>query len=263
MNLKVAIKFCLLFLIVIFIISLFYAIAIYAAVNWGYAKFPVPSKVSLGNSNMPLESPWGENTNLSVFANLENVSIKDREYYVYHVLLAMKWWENDRSHNLSYSVNFTMTNKPDNSNIIVKWSEIIYDDKDVGGTTHINSSGLPHPDPLGVNICDTYNPPFKKCIIEIRKNLTYDENFYVIKHEMGHALGLKHSFNESDFFILFLGFNSNYLLSRSEIMFDIKDVYLRVMGYMYGIIWKESNVLIILAFLIVLIFLLKYKYRWK
>lgn len=201
--------------IIVFVILLANLIAFYIAIDKGTEAFP--AKVVLGDTNTFLEYPWGQNPNLNIYIDLNNVSINDKEYYVYQVLLAMKWWEINKNYNLSYDINFTRINNSDKANIIIMWNDIIYNNTDVGGTTHINSSGMQSPDQMGENFCDAYSPPFKRCIIEIQKNLTYDTNFYVIKHEIGHALGLKHSFNKSDFLILYLGFNPNY---RFDIMFD-------------------------------------------
>lgn len=49
-------------------------------------------------------NPWGKDPRISVFINLENVSIKDRESYFYEVLLSMKWWENDKNHDLRLGI---------------------------------------------------------------------------------------------------------------------------------------------------------------
>lgn len=79
---------------------------------------------------------------------------------------------------------------------------------------------------------------------------------------MGHLLGLRHSFNTSDFLILFLGFHSNYLTSRLEIMFD-RVVYDTVIGYINIMILRESIVLIIGVASLMLFYLLKHKYYRK
>ena len=180
----------------------------------------IQNKATIGDSNSYLDYPWGNKQKLNIFADFGNVSIEERDYYNYTILLALKWWENDITHNLSYNPNFTLVNNSNDANIIIHWTaDMTYNPTD-RGYTHINSSGLPSDDPLGIETCDTYNTPFKKCIIEIRTNLSYDENYYVIKHELGHALGFKHIFNRSDFLIRYKGFETNYFLSPSEIMFD-------------------------------------------
>jgi len=98
------------------------------------------------------------------------------------------------------------------------------------GYTHINSSGRPNP--LGRNVCDTYNPPYSRCIIEIRTNLSYKENLHTVKHELGHALGLNHKFNVMDYYWNGIEDSSNLdLFVDSEVMFtfsiynDSKNTY--------------------------------------
>lgn len=219
----------------------------------------IQNKVTIGDSNSYLDYPWGNKQKLNIFAGLENVSIDERDYYNYTILLALKWWENDITHNLSYNPNFTLVNNSNDANIIIHWTaDMTYNPTD-RGYTHINSSGLPSDDPLGIETCDTYNTPFKKCTIEIRTNLSYDENYYVIKHELGHALGFKHIFNRSDFLIRYAGFETNYYLSPSEIMFDnrkyndamnsIEDTKRYVQWLIYGLIFIFIVSIVVVAYI--------------
>lgn len=230
-NLKNVIKIFFICIIIISFSILLLYLPFKLGIDLGNSAFPAPNKVPLGDSNKTLERPWGETSNLKVYINLDNVSKRDREYYVYEVRFAMKWWENDKNHNLSYNVNFSMTNNSNEANIFFRWNDTLYGGRDIRGHTHINSSGE------FVKTCDPYNPPFTQCTITILANLSDEENLFVIKHELGHALGLRHSFNTSDFFILYLGFNSNYLLTRSEIMFD---------SVLFDYIFKHINKLILI-----------------
>ncbi|MCZ7385722.1 MAG: M57 family metalloprotease [Candidatus Methanoperedens sp.] len=173
--------------------------------------------------------------------------MKDRESYFYEVLLAMKWWENDKNHNLSYRVNLTIINNSNGANIILNWNETLYGGRNIRGHTNIEET----------RTCNPLNPPFTQCTITILDNLSYDENLYVIKHKLGHTLGLKHSFNNSDFFMMFLvnlfNYDSDYHLSRSEIMFD-GSLYDRVIIYK-SMITVEIVKYIFIAFILVVVLL--------
>lgn len=160
-------------------------IATYLVVN--NSSNSIQNKATIGDSNIFIDYPWGNKQKLKVFVDFENVSIEDRDYHNYTVLLAMKWWETDRAHNLSYKVNFILSNNSQDADIIISWKESLASNPTDRGYTHINSSGFY--DPIGADVCDTYKIPFKTCKIEVRSNLSYDEKLYVVKHELGHTLG--------------------------------------------------------------------------
>lgn len=141
-NLKTTIKVSLVFIVIaILFSSILYLIAVKSAIYRVSLTYPVPNKIPIGISDTPIEHPWGNLTSLAVFVDVENISITEREYYVYDVLLAMRYWENDKTHNLSYKPIFTITNKSKNANIIINWNETLYGGKNVLGHTYINSTG--------------------------------------------------------------------------------------------------------------------------
>jgi len=74
-NLKNTIKVCLLFFVVlIFSISIVYVAAFKLATDYNiYSTYPIPHKVPSNTLNFSMERPWGNITNLTVFANLEVV----------------------------------------------------------------------------------------------------------------------------------------------------------------------------------------------
>jgi len=177
-----------------------------------------PLKTTIGDTNHTLIYPWGTAPNISIFLDIDNISIEDRNNYIQIALYSMDWWEKDTTHNLSYPVKFKLVNNSENANIILSWVNTVSSNPTDRGYTHINSSGKQ--DSLGKNLCDTYNPPYSRCVIEIRTNLSYVENLHIVKHELGHALGLKHRFNIMDFYKT--GFEKHlcYDFEDSEIMFD-------------------------------------------
>jgi len=175
-------------------------------------------KTNIGDTNDTLIYPWGTAPDLSVFLNIDNISIEDRNLYTQNALDSMNWWEKDNTYNLSYPVKFKIVNNSEDANIILSWVNTVSSNPTDRGYTHINSSGIQ--DPLGKNLCDTYNPPYSRCVIEIRTNLSYGENLHTVKHEFGHVLGLKHRFNIMDYYKT--GFEE-YLchdFEDSELMFD-------------------------------------------
>lgn len=195
------------------------------------------NKVSIGDSNTPLDYPWGNNPNLTVFTNLDNISKEDRKYHNYTILLSMKWWEEDNSHKLSYGINFSMVNHSKDANIIIIWANSVSTNPTDRGYAHINSTG--RNDSWGYNTCDTYNSPFSQCNIEIKVDMSDEEKLFVTKHELGHVLGFEHSLNKSDFMVRKDGFSTHYLLSPSEIMYD-DSIYIDVINIINGLrIWAE------------------------
>ncbi len=206
--------------------------AIYLISDRAYRAYPVSNKVvNVGELNVSLDSPWGNATNLNVFTtiinNYEGVSPQmkaDEGNYNNSISLATKFWENDKTHNLSYNVKFRIINTSKDANILLYWKENVSSSPTDNGYTHINSTG--HLDPTGKRLCDTYNLPYTKCTIEVRRNLPSEKNLFVVKHELGHALGLQHSFNTMDYLVTHLQIDFYNLLGftfdfeYAEIMFD-------------------------------------------
>lgn len=143
-------------------------LALYSIRNDVYSSYPLPHITNISNTNETLRYPWGLAPTITVFLNHENISIKDHEKYIEYVLLASNYWENDKSHNFGYNINFIYINNSEDANIIINFKDIVYNDN-IKGTTHINSTG--RFDSVGTNLCDTYNTPFKQCVIEIRTDL--------------------------------------------------------------------------------------------
>jgi len=158
-----------------------------------------------------LEHPWNQN-NLKVYINDTNLPEKGRQSYIYDAKLALKWWESGGNQRLSYGVNFTVVNSSSEANITINWAEKIYEGEREG-TTDINNSGN-----RGSHTCDTLNPPFTKCNISLTLGFSDIKTQRIIMHELGHALGLTHSFNTKDYFAAMLG--ENYINDPSDIMFD-------------------------------------------
>lgn len=158
-----------------------------------------------------VDHPWNQ-SNLSVYINDTNLLEKDKQSYIYDALLALKWWEAGGNHRLSYGINFAMINNSRDANITINWVEKIgggYSD----GITDVNTSGY-----KGTTSCDTFNPPFTRCNISLVKGFDDMKTQKIIKHELGHALGLAHAFNLRDYFVAYFG--ENYIHNPAEIMFD-------------------------------------------
>ena len=177
-----------------------------------------PLKVNIGDTNKTLIYPWGTSPSISVFLNLDNISAENRYIHTQSALDSMNWWEKDKAHNLSYPVKFKLVDNYEDANIILFWVNTVSSNSTDKGYTHINSTG--YQNSLGKKLCDTYNPPYSQCIIEIRTNLSQGDNLHIVKHELGHALGLHHKFNIMDYYKT--GFEQ-YLahdFEDSELMFD-------------------------------------------
>lgn len=177
-----------------------------------------PFKVNIGDTNDTLIYPWGTTPDIAVFLNLNNISIEDRKIYTQSGLDSMDWWEKDNTYNLSYPVKFKLVNNSEDANIIISWVNTVSSNPTDRGYTHINSSGIR--DPLGNKLCDTYNPPYSRCVVEIRTNLSHGDNLHTVKHELGHVLGLHHTFNIMDYYKTGFEEYLNHDFEDSEIMFD-------------------------------------------
>jgi len=204
------------FVIILLFLLLEPLFVIYKIENVYEHKYPL--KTNIGDTNDTLIYPWGTAPYISIFLDIYNISFEDRKIYTQNALDSMNWWEKDNAHNLSYPVKLKLVNNSEDANIILSWVNIVSSNPTDRGYTHINSSGIQ--DPLGKKLCDTYIPPYSRCIIEIRTNLSYGENLHTLKHELGHVLGLHHTFNIMDYYKT--GFE-DYLgldFEDSEIMFD-------------------------------------------
>lgn len=202
--------------ITLFLLLLEPLFVIYEIKNVYEHKYPL--KTNIGDTNDTLIYPWGTAPNISVFLNIDNISIEDKKIYAQDALDSMNWWEKDNAHNLSYPVKFKLVNNSEDANIILSWVNTVSSNPTDRGYTHINSSGIQ--DPLGEKLCDTYNPPYSICIIEIRTNLRYREKLHTVKHELGHILGLHHSFNIMDYYKTGFEEYLGHDFEDSEIMFD-------------------------------------------
>jgi len=204
------------FVIILFFVLLEPLFIIYNIENVYEHKYPLKTKI--GDTNDTLIYPWGPAPDISVFLNIDNISIEDRKINTQSALDSMNWWEKDNTHNLSYPIKFKLVNNSEDANIILYWVNTVSSNPTDRGYTHINSSGIQ--DPLGKKLCDTYNPPYSQCIIEIQTNLSYGENLHIVKHELGHVLGLHHAFNIMDYYKTGFEEYVGYDFEDSELMFD-------------------------------------------
>lgn len=184
--------------------------------------------------------PWNK-SNINIHIDIIGIPVEEVDVYTYNALLAFRWWESKEGmRRLGYQVNFTQVYNPKDTNINIKWTEKLFDKDEILGHTYINTT-VDHGDPT----CDAYYPPFTQCNITIKLGLSDNEMQNTIKHEIGHAFGIKHSFNLKDFIVFW--FFSNNLNSPTDIMFDLTVVYAAVIVFFgifcitFGLIYPRLN----------------------
>ncbi len=69
-------KICILKYFVITVLVLIVFIPLILFINKAYFVFPISNKATIEDSKVLLDYPWGKVANLTVFADLDNVSLK-------------------------------------------------------------------------------------------------------------------------------------------------------------------------------------------
>lgn len=191
----------------IFIASLIVAIVVSEPITLKKMSEKYPPRVVL-------KQPWNQ-SNLTFHIDTSGVPTEDIQIYTIDALIGFKWWEREGSKRLGYQVNFTRVDDPERSNISINWWLKNYSIKEnVLGHIYINTTNH-----AGDLTCDTYNPPFTRCNISVKLRLDDAQMQKVIKHEIGHAFTLEHSFNSSDYNVR-IEHGIDYLTNPSDIMFD-------------------------------------------
>lgn len=222
------------------IIKIIILVAILLATPFAIMAIKVPSHAFM-------EQPWNK-SNLKVYIDTTQVPADVKDIYTYNGLIAFRWWEHEGKNRLGgYQVNFTEVNAPSDANIIINWTEKLYNKENILGHTYINTTNQ-----LGDPTCDTYHPPFTRCNITIKLNLDDATMQRVIEHEIGHTFTFQHSFNARDYIVSWFG--QNYLNSPSDIMFDGTLIDLTTSLYILLLIFLLGVEMILLGYFMIKIY---------